>query len=186
MVVRGIQVVQVLVGARAGAGSKAPAPPATAAKAKAQAATPSAAKAMAPEAPAAAEPAVKAPGGNPAARAANNDGVFGPGTLTKTEAAQLQALADKHGSQIDVVGSRASGKGRHINSKRKVGNKTHERSDIDIRYDGQKEVDTRGEFTNNMHGVGNGAGKPSFSTGPGGSKAPVIEFRPGSPPVHKK
>jgi len=108
------------------------------------------------------------------------------GSLTAQETAQLQALADAHGTQIDVVGSRAAGAGRNIESALPVGKGPGTRSDIDIRYDGQVDINTGGRFTNQLRQVGGSAGAPSFSTGPGGSTAPVIEFRPGQPPIWRR
>jgi RHS repeat-associated protein len=115
---------------------------------------------------------------------------FGRGTLTNGETAEIQALANKYSTQIDVLGSRAAGKGRRIRSDLPVGKdapgQSPTRSDIDFRYDGQVEIDHRGAFTDELREVGKGAGAPSFSSGPGGSRAPVIEFRPGVPPVWRK
>jgi RHS repeat-associated protein len=114
-----------------------------------------------------------------------NQGKFGPGTLTPKETAQIQALADKHNTQIDVIGSRAAGRGRNIETNLPVGKGLATRSDIDYRYDGQVEIDTGGHFTPKLRDVGGGAGSPSFATGPGGSNPPVIEFKPGVPPVRR-
>jgi hypothetical protein len=66
---------------------------------------------------------------------------------------------------IDVIGSRASGKGRHIDTKRAVGKLATERSDIDIRYDGQVDIDTRGAFTDLLRSIGNRAGSPMSAIG---------------------
>jgi peptidoglycan hydrolase-like protein with peptidoglycan-binding domain len=110
-------------------------------------------------------------------------GVVGPTTLTAEEAAQIQALADKYNTQIDVIGSRAAGRGRNIETNLPVGKGRGTRSDIDFRYDGQVEIDTSGTFTNELHNVGRGAGSPSFVDGPGNSTPPVIEFKPGVPAV---
>ena len=41
----------------------------------------------------------------------DDGGVFGPGTLTEDEVKELQEIADKHNTPIDVIGSRAAGKG---------------------------------------------------------------------------
>jgi hypothetical protein len=113
------------------------------------------------------------------------------GTLTNGEAAEIQGLANKYNSQIDVIGSRAFGKGRKIRSNLPVGKDPPgqpgtTRSDIDFRYDGQVEINHRGGFTDELREVGKGAGAPSFSSGPGNSRAPVIEFRPGVSPVWRR
>jgi hypothetical protein len=59
------------------------------------------------------------------------------------------------------------------------------RSDIDVRIDGQKDIDTRGGFSNSVKAVGNDAGSVASATGLP-SKPPVIQFRPGKPPEHIK
>ena len=58
------------------------------------------------------------------------------GTLTKSEVAEIQAIADRYNTPIDVVGSRASGLGRNINDPSlPVGKGPGTRSDIDFRFD---------------------------------------------------
>ena len=111
---------------------------------------------------------------------------LGPGTLTDEELKELQELADKHDTQIDVIGSRAEGRGRNITDKnRPVGKGAEERSDIDVRIDGQKDIDSAGQLSDGIKGVGNGAGSVASSTGLE-SKPPVIIIRPNSKPVHVK
>jgi len=66
---------------------------------------------------------------------------LGAGTLTRKELADLQKIADDFDTEIHVVGSRASGKGRNIDSKFPVGKepKSATRSDIDCRVDGSNQ-----------------------------------------------
>jgi hypothetical protein len=86
-------------------------------------------------------------------------------SLTATEAAEIQAIANRHKTAIDVVGSRA-------------------RSDIDFRIDADHpQVD---QLIGDLREVGNGAGRAArdFSNNPatpGGraTRAPFIRFTPG-------
>jgi hypothetical protein len=45
----------------------------------------------------------------------------GGGTLTATESAELQSIANEFGTQLDVVGSRAAGQGRNVGTNLSVG-----------------------------------------------------------------
>lgn len=105
------------------------------------------------------------------------------GTLTEQEQRELQALADRYNTRIDVIGSRAEGRGRNIDTNLPVGKGPGTRSDIDCRIDGQVDVDTRGALSDGVRAVGNGAGSVASSTGLP-SRPPVIIFRPGQPPEH--
>ena len=58
-----------------------------------------------------------------------------------------------------------------------MGNGSGTRSDIDVRIDGQVDIDTGGALSDAISGVGNGAGRVSSSTGLP-SKPPVIEIGP--------
>jgi hypothetical protein len=111
---------------------------------------------------------------------------LGPGTLTDEELKELQDLADKHDAQIDVIGSRAEGRGRNISDTTlPVDKGPGTRSDIDVRIDGQKDIDSGGALSDGIKGVGNGAGSVASSTGLP-SKPPVIIIRPNAKPVHIK
>jgi len=100
------------------------------------------------------------------------------GSLTKLEGKELQAIADRFKTKIDVIGSRAADKGRNINDPNlPVGKGPGTRSDIDVRIDGQVDIDTGGALSDAIRGVGNGAGRVSSSTGLP-SKPPVIDFKP--------
>lgn len=102
------------------------------------------------------------------------------GTLTPSEFAELQAIADKYNTEIHVVGSRAAGQGRNINQPDlPVGKGPGTRSDIDVRIDGQVDINSRGGLSNDISNVSNGAGNvvssglPEVPTTP-----PVIKIRP--------
>jgi hypothetical protein len=115
----------------------------------------------------------------------DNEGVFGPGTLTLEEVSEIQSLANKYNTKIDVIGSRAACRGRNINTVLAAPSDIKgPRSDIDFRYDGRIDIDTDGRFWQELRNIGNGAGSTASDAGPGGSKPPVIEFTPNAPPVH--
>jgi hypothetical protein len=110
-------------------------------------------------------------------------------SLTATEAAEIQAIANRHKTAIDVVGSRAAGKGRKVGSDLPVGKDSPgrpgtTRSDIDFRIDADHpQVD---QLIGDLREVGNGAGRAArdFSNNPatpGGraTRAPFIRFTPG-------
>jgi RHS repeat-associated protein len=99
------------------------------------------------------------------------------GTLTATEHKQLQHLADRFETDIHVVGSRAAGKGRNIDTSLPVSKGPGTRSDIDVIIDGQADIDSGGALSNSIRGVGNGAGKSYSSRG--FSEPPHIIFSPG-------
>lgn len=100
------------------------------------------------------------------------------GTLTASETAEIQAIASKFNTQIDVIGSRAAGMGRNIdNPALPIGKGVGTRSDIDFRINGQVDIDTRGALTDQLNQVGNGAGSVASSTGLP-SQQPVITFKP--------
>jgi len=56
--------------------------------------------------------------------------VVGPGKLTPQEAEQIQRVADNYNTEIHVVGSRAGGRGRNIDTDLPVGKGEGTRSDI--------------------------------------------------------
>jgi RHS repeat-associated protein len=99
------------------------------------------------------------------------------GTLTSAERAEIQAIADRFGAQIDVVGSRAAGQGRNIeNLDFPVGKGPNTRSDIDFIVNGQDIINSRGALNDQLNRVGNGAGRLYSPSGV--SEPPSIIFRP--------
>jgi RHS repeat-associated protein len=101
------------------------------------------------------------------------------GTLTKVESDALQKVANKYNTRIDVVGSRAAGEGRNINTDLPVGKGPGTRSDIDIRINGQANIDSGGRLADDILNI-NGTSiineglpiRPSYD--------PVIKIKPGS------
>jgi hypothetical protein len=100
------------------------------------------------------------------------------GTLTESERAEIQAIADKYNTQIDVVGSRAAGEGRNIDTDLPVGEGEGTRSDIDFRIDGGHPAVN--DLIEELKAVGNGAGSASlkyiYNFRP--TKEPFIRFTP--------
>jgi hypothetical protein len=106
-----------------------------------------------------------------------------PGTLSSSELAEVQAIADKYGTQIDVVGSRASGAGRNINDPSlPVGKGPGTRSDIDFRYDTghPQAAQIEAELNQVSGGAGNASTKHSNNPSAGGraSYPPSIQVKP--------
>jgi len=102
------------------------------------------------------------------------------GTLTAAERTQIQAISDNYNTAIDVVGSRAAGKGRNINTDLPVGKGPGTRSDIDFRVDASHpQVNA---LIADLRTVGNGAGRAStrFSTTARPTRPPFIRFTPSS------
>jgi hypothetical protein len=98
--------------------------------------------------------------------------------LTGAEREAIQAISNKYGTTIDVVGSRAAGTGRNIESSLPVGKGANFRSDIDFRIDASHpQVD---DLISELKGVGNGAGSAStrYSTTTRATTAPFIRFTP--------
>lgn len=106
--------------------------------------------------------------------------VPGPRTLTAAELAELQAIADRYQTQIDVVGSRAQGRGRNIDHPELPHGKGEgTRSDIDVRVDGDADIRSSGRLSNDIANASNGAGKVISSGLPQiQSTPPVIEIHP--------
>jgi len=102
--------------------------------------------------------------------------IHAAGSLTAKEAEEIQAIANRYNTQIDVVGSRAAGQGRNIETNLPVGKCPNTRSDIDFRISGQDEINTGGHISNSLKNVGNNAGEVLRDTGK--SEPPVIIFRP--------
>lgn len=110
-----------------------------------------------------------------------------PNSLTPQEIAAAQAIADKYNTEVDVVGSRASGAARNIETDLPVGKQAPggppTRSDIDFRIDHAHPcVD---QLIAELEKVGNGAGRAGtqWSNNPAGgvgrpSFPPVIRFKP--------
>ena len=102
--------------------------------------------------------------------------VRAPGTLTAAEAAEIQAIAKKYNTTIDVVGSRAAGNGRNIDTTFPVGKDVPggppTRSDIDFRIDTKHpQVE---QLISELQQVGGGAGRASLKHG--------TDHRPTYPP----
>jgi RHS repeat-associated protein len=120
------------------------------------------------------KPAVAAAGGS----GAPPTGV-GPGMLTEAEATAIQRIANKYNTKIDVVGSRAAGRGRGIATRLPPGKELGTtRSDIDFRID--KSHPQAANMIEELKAVGGGAGSAGgeWSTTDRPSYAPVIEFTP--------
>ncbi len=106
------------------------------------------------------------------------------GTLTPDERAELQRIADKYNTSIDVVGSRAAGRGRNIYTSLPAGKDPPNalgttRSDIDVRVDGQAVIDSQGRLPDELLEMSGGAGNiHDSSLGIYPSRPPFITFRP--------
>jgi hypothetical protein len=97
-------------------------------------------------------------------------------TLTANEMAEVQSIADRFNVTIDVVGSRAAGRGRNVETNLPKGKGRFTRSDIDFRFDTR---DSRaGEIIEALKGVGNGAGSAGMKWGPEPTYPPCIRFVP--------
>ena len=99
--------------------------------------------------------------------------------ITDGERAQIQNIADKYNTNVEVVGSRAAGEGRNIDTDLPVGHGPSTRSDIDFRIDaGHPAVD---DLVEELNQVGNGAGSanPRWNWNSGPATPPVITFVPG-------
>lgn len=102
------------------------------------------------------------------------------GALTEAEHQALQRIADQFQTSIDVVGSRGAGNGRNIDTGLPFGKGDGTRSDIDVRVDGQVEIDRRGALSDALYNT-----VPGVSVGPrlpGGSRPPFIEIKPRARP----
>ncbi|MDO8526734.1 MAG: hypothetical protein Q7T03_03490, partial [Deltaproteobacteria bacterium] len=103
-----------------------------------------------------------------------------PRTLTPSEIGDLQSIANKYNTEINVVGSRAAGEGRNINTGFPVGKGSGTRSDIDVRVSGQAVIDSHGRLADDLKNMGNGnlvqivsGGLPDIP-----SRPPVIIIKP--------
>jgi RHS repeat-associated protein len=103
-------------------------------------------------------------------------------TLTAAERAEIQSIAHEFNTTIDVVGSRAKGRGRNINSMfppgKHIDGGPPTKSDIDFRIDADH--DRVDELIDRLNNVGNGAGSAgkqwSFQAYP--TEPPFIRFFP--------
>lgn len=98
------------------------------------------------------------------------------GALTEAEQESLQQIADLFQTTIEVVGSRGAGKGRHIDTDFPFGKGAGTRSDIDVRIDGQRDIDSRGALSDALYNT-----VPGVSVGSrlfGGLRLPFIEIKP--------
>lgn len=80
-------------------------------------------------------------------------------SLTAIEFFRLKRIAKEFNTTIYVVGSRASGQGRNINTNLPVGKGSGTRSDIDIKIDGQKDIDSRGALSQRLSQLSGNAGQ---------------------------
>jgi hypothetical protein len=105
--------------------------------------------------------------------------VPGPGTLTAGELAELQAIADKYQTDLDVVGSRAEGTGRNIDNLDlpTEGKGPGTRSDIDVRIDSEADISSGGGLSGDIANVSNGAGKSMVRIGDR-ANPPFIRIKP--------
>lgn len=110
--------------------------------------------------------------------------VVGSGRLTLPEAEAIQRIANKYNTEIHVVGSRAGGRGRNIDTDLPVGKGEGTRSDIDMRIDGQADIDNRGYLSDGLKEVGGNAGSiVSSGVGSYPPTPPALIFRPNQPPT---
>lgn len=100
------------------------------------------------------------------------------GTLTKDELDAFSRIADKYDVQLDIVGSRAAGKGRHIHTDRPVGKSSDQRSDIDVKVDGQAVIDSRGQLADDLKNIGDDPNLVQVLNKFGDSYPPVIIIKP--------
>lgn len=101
------------------------------------------------------------------------------GTLTNAERNALQNIADKYNAEIDVVGSRAAGKGRNIDTDLPVGKDLETtRSDIDVKVDGQAVIDSRGQLADDLKNIGDDPNLVQVLNKFVDSDPPVITIKP--------
>lgn len=101
------------------------------------------------------------------------------GTLTPAELAELQAIADRYKTEIHVIGSRAAGAGRNIETDLPVGKGPGTRSDIDVRISGEADIASGGYLSHDIANFSGGAAKihdPGLPQIP--SRSPVIKITP--------
>ena len=89
----------------------------------------------------------------------------------------MQKIAGLFQTTIDVVGNWGAGKGRNIDIDLPFGKGAGMRSDIDVRIDGQRKIDSRGALSDTLCNS-----VPGISIGPklpGGSRLAFIKIKPG-------
>ncbi len=106
------------------------------------------------------------------------ESAVGPGRLTQSEFDQLQQVAQRYDTEFDVVGSRAEGAGRNIDTDLPVGKDPPEapnttRSDIDVRINGQTDINSGGRFSDDLRNIDDGSVN---------IHDPGLPERPSSPP----
>lgn len=101
------------------------------------------------------------------------------GILSRAEIDELQEIADRFDTTIDIVGSRGSGTGRNVNKPDlPVGKGRGTRSDIDTRVDtNHPQSDAIIDSINNSSGGAANAGA-NFSTADRPTFGPFIRFNP--------
>ncbi len=99
------------------------------------------------------------------------------GGLSSAEKKALQGVADDFDTTLDVVGSRAAGRGRGVGTNRPVGKGPGTRSDIDVRIDSQIDINTGGRLSDALKNIADGLVdvRPRL---PGGSHSPLIPIKP--------
>jgi len=102
--------------------------------------------------------------------------VPGPQTLTAAELSELQGIANKHQTRLQVIGSRGRGMGRGVETDLPPGKGTGTKSDIDVMIDGQRDIDTRGALSNDVSGACNGNANVASSIGQ--ASGPHIDILP--------
>lgn len=101
----------------------------------------------------------------------------GPQTLTPSELGQLQAIADRYGTRIQVAGSRGQGMGRNVSSSElPTGKGPGTRSDIDVVIDGQVDINSRGGLSNDIRN--SCGGDTQIASAGGDAYGPHIDITP--------
>jgi len=101
--------------------------------------------------------------------------------LTNEERSALQKVANDFNVELDVVGSRAAGKGRRINTDLPVGKDSpgiRTRSDIDVKVDGQAVIDSGGRLADDLKNIGDDPNLVQVLNKVGNSRPPVIKITP--------
>ena len=94
-----------------------------------------------------------------------NTQVPGPRTVTAGELSTLQAIADRFNTTLYIVGSRAKGLGRNVETQLPARKGPGSKSDIDVVIDGQVDIDTRGGLSGAVSGACDGAANVASSMG---------------------
>jgi hypothetical protein len=107
--------------------------------------------------------------------------VPGPGTVTAQELSELQSIADEFGVSLAIVGSRADGRGRNIDTGLPHGKGPGTRSDIDVLIEGQHDIDSRGKLSESIREMADGVANIASSMGFISPPAIIIRPRVGEP-----